>query len=209
MDKGNKFLLTPVSLACSWYLAAVLTLTFSLLLLVYLSFPQTVPTPKGTHYQARLNRAQAYKALPLNTPTGNALEIEIGMGDGRALIVDDFLESRRSPLNGLGDEFVKAADRYGLDFRLLPAIAIQESGGGKVMPNNSYNPFGYGIYGGKVMRFVSFEEAIGKVAQGLKRDYIDQGLKTPDEIMPKYAPPSLQKGGAWAIGVSALMEQLI
>lgn len=200
MDTG-KFLLSRTSFALSWYLAAVVTLTFSLLLLIHLSFPQLVTTPRGTQYQV-------YRALPSNT-NSNTLDIKIGRGDARAVIVDNFLKSRRSPLTGLGNAFVTTADRYGLDYRLLPAIAMQESNGGKIQPNNSHNPFGYGIYGGKVMRFASYEEAIERVALGLKKDYIDQGLQTPYEIMPKYTPPSLRIGGAWAIGVTAFMEQLI
>lgn len=190
-----------MGLACSWYLAAVATLTFALIFLVYLSFPQYMGTPRGTTYQV-------YRALPANIDD-NTLGVTIGKGDARALIIDNYLKSRKSPLYGLGETFVATADRYGLDYRLLPAIAMQESNGGKILPHESYNPFGYGIYGGKVMRFDSFESAIERVAQGLKKDYIDQGLQTPEEIMPKYTPPSLQKGGAWAIGVSSFMEELM
>lgn len=45
------------------------------------------------------------------------------------------------PLAGYGGQFVRVADKYGLDWRLLPAIAIRESSGGKQMCGN--NPFGW------------------------------------------------------------------
>lgn len=45
------------------------------------------------------------------------------------------------PLAGYGAEFVEAADRCDMDWRLLPAIAIRESSGGKQACGN--NPFGW------------------------------------------------------------------
>lgn len=150
-----------------------------------------------------------YKALPNGGAAVNIQEVNISKGDARPILIANFFREHKSLLTPLSEDFVKVADRYKLDFRLLPAIAMQESNGGKRLPKDSYNPFGYGIYGSKVLRFASFQEALEKVAKGLKRDYIDQGLENPDQIMAKYTPPSLQKGGAWALGVSAFMEQLL
>lgn len=191
---------SKTALALSWYLTSVFAFIFASFLLVYSSFPQKA--------SASTNLYQSYKALPSSAGDDNTLGINIDMADARVLIVDNFFKQKKSPLSGLGEEFVKIADMYGLDFRLLPAIAMQESNGGKILPKDSFNPFGYGVYGGKVMRFSSFAEAIERVGRGIKKDYLDFGLITPYEIMPKYTPPSIQKGGAWAIGVSAFMEQL-
>ncbi len=189
-----------IKFALIWYTTTVCTLVFSLVLLANFSFtrPQIVPNQSY----------QNYRALPANMAVLNAQEINIGKSEARALIVSRFLKNNKSPLAPFADKFIEVADRYNLDFRLLPSIAMQESNGGKIMPNNSYNPFGYGIYGGKVMRFESFDEAIERVGRGLKEDYIDKGLKTPDQIMAKYTPPSLAKGGPWAIGVSSFMAEL-
>lgn len=186
----------------SWYGATVCALIFASFMLIYLSFDRVNDMPKGPRYQM-------YKALPTDNPAAQKQEIGINSGDGRATIITEFFEIKKSPLAGLASEFVDVADKYSLDYRLLPAIAMQESNGAKKMPKDSNNPFGYGIYGGKVIKFSSFEEAIERVGKGLKNDYIDQGLKTPEQIMAKYTPPSLQKEGAWAIGVSAFMEQLL
>ena len=45
------------------------------------------------------------------------------------------------PLDGYGDKFAEAADRCGMDWRLLPAITVRESSGGKQACGN--NPFGW------------------------------------------------------------------
>ena len=45
------------------------------------------------------------------------------------------------PLEGYGDKFAEAADRCDMDWRLLPAIAVRESSGGKQACGN--NPFGW------------------------------------------------------------------
>lgn len=190
-----------INFALTWYTTTVCTIIFSLLLLTHLSFTHYTTTPMGSSYQM-------YKALPTNMATLNTQEVNIGKIDARALVIERLFKENRAPLALAADKFIEVADRYNLDFRLLPAIAMQESNGGKIMPANSYNPFGYGIYGGKVMRFNSFEEAVERVGRGLRQDYLDKGLTTPYQIMAKYTPPSLQKGGAWAIGVSTFMDQL-
>jgi len=61
--------------------------------------------------------------------------------DPRVLILNMFFEQRGSPVAYLARDFVVAADRNGLDWRLLPAIAFVESGGGKAFQNN--NIFGW------------------------------------------------------------------
>ncbi|OGE72130.1 hypothetical protein A2617_02970 [Candidatus Daviesbacteria bacterium RIFOXYD1_FULL_41_10] len=189
-----------LNFAFAYFAAGICTFFFAIIFLVYLSLPREINNIKP--------RYQMYKALPKNLTAQTNQKIDIKKNDGRPQIVKEFFGNRRSPLAEFAPDFVNTADRYGLDFRLLPAIAMQESGGGKIFPKGSFNPFGYGIYGGKVLRFTSFKEAIDKVGEGLKQDYIDKGLKTPEEIMAKYTPPSLKKGGAWAMGVSAFMQSL-
>lgn len=85
---------------------------------------------------------------------------------------------------------------------------MQESNGGKKVIEGSKNPFGYGIYGGSVLSFDSFADAIGRVGKALREDYLNKGLTKPEQIMAKYTPPSLALGGPWAKGVSTFMEEL-
>ncbi len=128
--------------------------------------------------------------------------------DARPKLIENFFKHYESPLGGYSQLFVAIADKYGLDYKLLPAISMQESKGGQKIVDSSYNPFGYGIYGDVVLKFSSWEEAIERVAKGLKADYLDKGLKTPNQIMAKYTPPSLAKGGSWAKGVTYFMDEL-
>ncbi len=181
----------------AWFGAASISLVFSMLLLFYISAERVV-LPKDQNFKL-------YAAIPLNN---SAISQVIKRDDGRSRIIEDFFKSYQSPLAQQSSAFVKIADKYNLDYRLLPAISMQESLGGKKVIGNSHNPFGYGIYGNLVVKFSSWEEAIERVGRALKQDYLDKGLTTPAQIMAKYTPPSLEKGGVWAKGVSSFMEEL-
>ncbi len=89
-----------------------------------------------------------------------------------------------APLADYAEKFVEVANKYDLDYRLLPAIATVESGGGK-SNFRSYNAWGWGNKG-----FSSFEEGIEVVGKGLKTGYIDKGRDTVEEIAPVYCPPN-------------------
>lgn len=66
------------------------------------------------------------------------------------------------PLEGYGDQFVEAADKCEMDWRLLPAIAVRESSGGKQACGN--NPFGWASCR---LDFESIEQAIEVVGANL------------------------------------------
>lgn len=195
MDTVNKQ--ASIWFVAAWFATAATTLIFSLVFIFYLSNVKLVkPTTQNF---------QLYAALP---KTEASITDEIGSADGRAKIIEDFFNTHKSPLAAHSNTFIQVADKYKLDYKLLPAISMQESNGGRKIINESYNPFGYGIYGTMVIRFNSWEEAIERVGKALREDYLDQGLKTPIQIMAKYTPPSLAKEGTWAKGVSSFMEEL-
>jgi hypothetical protein len=106
------------------------------------------------------------------------------------------------PYDYWGKIFVEIADEYGLDFRLLPAIARKESTFCKSnIAQTYYNCFGYGVPSSGITeagKFSSFEEGIRVVAASLKKSYLDQGLTDPVAIMEKYCPPSATGNGSWA-----------
>jgi hypothetical protein len=81
----------------------------------------------------------------------------------RAAAIDSFFRDRSMPLAGSGMTFVLVAEKYGLDWRLLPAIAVRESSGGKAACG--YNPFGWGSC--KLHNFVSYEQAIEALGRNL------------------------------------------
>lgn len=147
--------------------------------------------------------ADIYSAQP---PVLGVQTYSVNYGDARGLIVEQFLKSYNSPLAPYGRYMVNIADSHNLPWNLIPAIAMQESSGGRVLPEGSYNPFGWAIYGDQVRGFSSWEEGIDTVAKGLRELYFDEGLTTPEAIMPKYCPPSLTKGGPWAKGIRYFMQ---
>jgi hypothetical protein len=61
--------------------------------------------------------------------------------DARVTRLHGFLSKLACPVASMADDFVRAADENHLDWRLLPSIAVIESGGGKAYKNN--NIFGW------------------------------------------------------------------
>lgn len=141
----------------------------------------------------------------------NAVEGDIdtyldpGVKDRRVAVLKAFFRKYESPLYDHAGYIVKVSDAYGVDYRLLPAIAMQESTACKFIPPGSHNCWGWGIYGTRVTRFASYPEAIETIARGIRTGYIDRGLTTPEQIMAKYTPSS---NGSWARGVSTVLGVL-
>lgn len=125
--------------------------------------------------------------------------------DARVEIVRLYLEKYGSPLRPYAQTLVDTAEKYSLDFRLLVAIAQQESNLCKKIPADSYNCWGWGIHSRGTLRFASYTEAIEAVAQGLREDYLNKGYVTPEEIMSKYTPLS---PGTWALGVRQFLAEM-
>lgn len=151
------------------------------------------------------NPLELYSALP---PIVSAIGQEITSNDARPVIIANYLESYSSPMTPYGELaqlIVQVSDEYGFDFRLLVAIAQQESNLGKKAPADSHNAWGWGVHSQGTLKFSSWEEAIETVALGLKEDYIDKGYDTPEKIMEKYTPLS---NGSWAFGVLQFFEEM-
>lgn len=161
-------------------------------------------TKRDTHITIIL---QEFESLSLNDEFQEEVDVVVDpdVKDKRVAVLKAFFRRHDSPLYEHADYVVKVSDEYGLDYRLLPAISMQESGACKVIPHNSYNCWGWGIYGSKITRFASYPEALETVARGLKTYYIDKGLVTPEEIMRKYNPSS---NGSWAFGVNTFINVL-
>lgn len=112
--------------------------------------------------------------------------------------VKTYLKSRRSPLANYANELVKAADTYGIDYRLVASISIIESSGGK-HNFRPYNAWGWGKSG-----FSNWKEGIWAVSKGLGK-YYSRGLNTPKKIAPVYCPPNAVK---WGNNVQYIMNQI-
>jgi len=144
-----------------------------------------------------------YASLPSEFPKVSG---SYAVADARPALIRQYFERYNSPLVGMENYMVEKADEYGLDYRLIPAIAQQESNLCKIIPPNTYNCWGWGIHSKGTLGFESYEEAIIAVMSGLKSEYIDKGLTTPDTIWKKYTPGS--PDGAWAKGVNQFMAAM-
>lgn len=91
----------------------------------------------------------------------------------RTLALYTFLDKFNSPLKFHAQVFVEQTNKYDLDYRLLVAIAGVESTFGREIPYNSYNAWGWGIYGNNIIRFSSYPEAIAVISKSLREDYIN------------------------------------
>jgi cell wall-associated NlpC family hydrolase len=96
--------------------------------------------------------------------------------------LDAYFRRKGSPLAGSGNAFVRAGQRYGFDPRLLVAISGAESSFGRFA--QGHNPFGWG----PGIHFANWGQAIDTVARGLKQNYLNQGLRTVEQIQGKWAP---------------------
>ncbi|MDD3474875.1 MAG: hypothetical protein PHP08_03175 [Candidatus Dojkabacteria bacterium] len=110
--------------------------------------------------------------------------------------IKKYLSSRGAPLADYAEEFVKAAEYYGIDYRLVAAISIVESSGGKYT-FKPYNAWGWGKSG-----FESWTDGIWTVSKGLAK-YYSLGMTTPQSISKSYCPPSAD---SWASKVSYIMN---
>jgi len=165
---------------------------------LYLSYNQT------KHFRAFHNSKQlvVFAALP---SLENVVIDKIEEKDANVEIVRQFFTRYNSPLEPFAQDIVDAANAYNIDFRLLPAIAMQESNLCKKAPIDSYNCWGFGIYGKKTTRFENYKEAIYTVTKTLSQQYKNKGLETPEEIMKKYTPSN---NGRWAYSIKFFMDRL-
>lgn len=129
--------------------------------------------------------------------------------DSRVDIIQGFLERHKSPLTPsrhYAEFIVSTADIYNVDYRLIPAIMMQESNLCKSIPEGSYNCLGFGIHSRGTLMFENYEASIERATRELKQNYIDKGLTTPELIMTKYTPHS--PNGAWANSVNQWIAEM-
>lgn len=109
--------------------------------------------------------------------------------------------------------FVDAAARNDLDPKLLMSIAMHETGrGSSAAFRNKKNAMGVSDANGP-RTFKRVEDSIYFMAERLKKNYIDKGLTTVEQIGAKYAPVGAKNDPRslnqhWVSGVSKYMKEL-
>jgi len=116
----------------------------------------------------------------------------------KAEAIDKYFASKNAPLEGYGMKFVEEAEKNGIDWRLLPAIAMRETTGGKFACKNSKaqnNNFGW--YSCK-RGFSSIDESIEYISMTLGGNNENAKHYTSDmtseQILKKYNPDSIVPG---------------
>ena len=189
------FVVTPITLATSLFTLTILS-----------------SQPKATAVAAAEEQLSQISAPRYGTQVFGALPDPLGKVGGAAVAADareeilrQYLVKWESPLEPYTRELVEASGKYNLDFRLLAAIAQQESNLCKKIPEGGHNCWGWGIHSKGTLGFDSYPEAIETVAKGIREEYLDKGYSTPEEIMAKYTPSS---PGSWAFGVNKFLGQM-
>ena len=109
--------------------------------------------------------------------------------------------------------YLDAAARNGLDPKLLMAISMHETGRGTSATfRNKKNAMGVSDANGP-RTFKRVEDSIYFMAEQLKKNYIDKGLTTVEQIGAKYAPVGAENDPRslnqhWVGGVSKYMKEL-
>lgn len=96
-----------------------------------------------------------------------------------------FFKRYNSILQNYSYEFYEISEAEGLDYRILPSIAMVESSGGKKTPICAdFNPFGWSSSGSPCgfASFKDFGEAIKTVGRGISRNRAYDRYKQSKEI---------------------------
>lgn len=140
--------------------------------------------------------------------TNQIVDLEVALQKEKANAIDNYFKARKMPLEGTGMKMVLEAEKNNLDWRLLPAIAVRESTGGKnACKKVEFNSFGWGSC---KIGFESNEKAIEVVALNLggnhpkTEKYYDN--KTTKQILRAYNPPSIVR--RYAEQVMSIMNNI-
>jgi hypothetical protein len=147
--------------------------------------------------------------IPYMAGTGKVLASSIEGADGRVLLLEQFMEN--TPMEPYADVMVREADRWNMDYRIIPSIAMCESNLGKRIPSSdSFNAWGIAVYTGEKSgaKFKNWEEAIIWVSDYVHKKYIRNNVIDIKDIGAIYAPPSLQTNNSWANCVEGFMRSI-
>lgn len=148
-----------------------------------------------------------FVVLTQASEAGAAARLSFGqiLRDERIDQLKGYLAAHNSPLAPESAHFVTEADRFGLDWKLVAAIAGTESSFGKHVPAGSYNAWGWGIPTGAQagIAFGSWKAGITAVSEALARRYLARGAVTVEQIGRIYAASP-----RWAGNVRSLMSRI-
>lgn len=164
---------------------------FIILLVTLIFFTSNVYQAQAQERTA-LPSAQLQTTIPVNGLLG---------ADSRVVAIQKIFKKYNSPLGPYAPFYVEYADKYNIDWKLLPAISGLESYFGTMLIPGTYNAYGWG---GGYIYFKSWEDGIAAVTKSLREDYMNKwGAKTVWDIGPIYA-----EAPHWSTRVSAFMDEI-
>jgi len=160
-----------------------------------------------TPQKAKPNDTTRYSIYSSNPLVLQQSAINIYSRDSRAQKINEVFKMFNCPLEGMGDVFVYEADKNNIPWWLAASVAFQESSCGKNTPKvdgmETYNAWGWAVYGGMAFSFDNWVRGIETVSRYFSKYFISQGITDPCEIMKIYTPPS---SGSWCEGVNHFAE---
>ena len=162
---------------------------FFILLAVFLLFASITSKAHAFEKQA------GSSAQLVTTSTGG-----LQRSDERVLALKNIFKKYDSQLVDNASDYVKYADIYDIDWKLLPAISGLESTFGKFYMPGSYNAYGWG---GGYIYFDSWENGIEIITKALRTNYYDRGATDVWGIGPIYA-----ESPTWAVRVDGFMNEI-
>jgi len=145
---------------------------------------------------------------------GNYSKDATALYRGTAADLNKYLKGK-GKLEGQGQAFIDAQNKYGISAAVLAAICVNESGHGKsnlAMTKNNIG--GVRVSGSYEFRaFSSVAECIDYMGSFLKKGYLDKGLTKLYQINARYCPasdPTDKTGGnsSWAKAVNKFSNEI-
>lgn len=125
------------------------------------------------------------------------------------------IDEEKCTLDEVSCKIKEVADDYGVDYKLAIAISKHETGVYTSLAFKDLNNVGGMMHwtekGMLLKKYNTLEEGIEAFVSNLKRNYIDMGLTSIEEIQKKYAPVGINDNGTnqyWVSGVSRYYEEL-
>lgn len=116
-------------------------------------------------------------------------------------------------MEGTGDAFVRAEKEYGVNAIFLASIAALESGwGDSFNARNKNNLFGFGSYDNDPSQTVVFSsktQGVTKVANALRRDYLNKGGVHYNGATPKGVNTKYCTSSDWDNQITEIMNMIV
>lgn len=151
-----------------------------------------------------------YLTYSSQTPFPGEINAQTVSADARVQQIKNVYQKFKCPLAGSEETIIKEADEHKIPYWMVAAVSFQESSCGKNTPEpsgveESFNAWGYGVWGGHIKTFDNWEAGIAAVSKYFGDNFFSRGITDPCQIMKTYTPPSK---GSWCEGVKYFAQMI-